>query len=45
MEKIKIIKKYEDNIDNSLSKLFQQGIEMLIGEFEVNNYKIFRKLN
>ena len=33
MENIKIIKKYEDNLDDKLNKAFNQGIEMLIGEY------------
>lgn len=44
MENIKVLKKYEDNLDDSMNKEFSKGIERLLGDFEVNGYKIERKL-
>ena len=40
MENIKIIKKFEDSLDDSMNKEFSKGIDRLLGEFQVNNYII-----
>lgn len=46
MEKnIKVINKYEDNLNDSINQMFLNNKELYLGEFEMKNFKIVKKLN